>query len=148
MIYSRYNHPESRPKITCDQSKDPTQQDMKESCDINNIVKKFMRTGELPQGRGVPQYGDFASVHDFESSMNIVVNARRQFDAMPSDIRARFNNDPSMLLKFVSDASNVDEAVRLGILKKVSVNENLAQTAPNAGSGVSAPVTENKTSSN
>lgn len=35
-----------------------TQQSHFDQTDVNAIVKRFERTGVLPEGRGIPQYGD------------------------------------------------------------------------------------------
>lgn len=44
--------------------------------------------------------------------------AQEQFAALSSKIRKRFNNDPVELLKFVSDAKNLEEMYELGLAVK------------------------------
>jgi len=90
-------------------------QSFAEECDINTIVKRFNLSGQLPENVFVPQYGDFEEVFDFHTAMNVVAKAGEAFDAMPADVRARFNNDPGAFVDFVSDPANTDEAVKLGI---------------------------------
>lgn len=99
-------------------AKDPitTQQNFKEECDINNIMRRFEKTGELPNMiRQNPVYGDFSDVPTFTEAMNTVIRANEQFDALSSKIRAQFNNDPAEFLAFVHDPKNNEELVKMGL---------------------------------
>lgn len=97
---------------------DPTlaQQNFRDECDINTIVKRFGITGQLPENVRMPTYGDFLQVNDFHSAMNAVAAAGEAFDAMPADVRARFNNDPGAFVDFCSDEANRAEAIKLGLV--------------------------------
>lgn len=89
--------------------------------DINEILARYERTGELPVNAGAAVQGDFTDAGDFHSSMIRVCEAQEAFDALPAKIRKRFNNDPAELIAFVSDPANESEAVKLGLAKpKVS----------------------------
>lgn len=90
-------------------------QSSKEEADINVLVKRFGLTGQLPQGVIAPTFGDFGEVFDFHSAMNVIAQANEAFDAMPAEVRYRFQNDPGRFLEFVQDANNREEAIRLGI---------------------------------
>lgn len=94
------------------------QQNYKDECDINTIVKRFGLTGEMPENLKMPQSGDFTGVTDFHSAMNIVRQAEEEFLRVPAEIRARFGNDPGALLSFLDDDKNKDEAIKLGIVNK------------------------------
>lgn len=61
------------------------------------------------------KYGDFASVPDYQSAAQIYINAQNQFNSLDAHVRKRFNNNPAEFLEFASDASNVDEMVKLGL---------------------------------
>lgn len=95
-----------------------TKQEFRDECDITNIIDKFSRTGELPQpfvgGSGV--FADVSDIPDYQSSQNNVVRVREWFDGLPSNIRSRFDNDPSKLVQFINDPSNRSEAEKLGLL--------------------------------
>lgn len=95
-----------------------TQQSFKDECDINVIVERFGLTGELPNGIAMPVSGDFSGIVDFQSAMNVVRQAQEAFMELPGEIRARFANDPQRVLEFLNDASNRDEAIKLGIVAK------------------------------
>lgn len=96
---------------------DPTlaQQNFKEECDINYIVDRFTRTGQLPQG-STPQFGDFTFGSDYHTAMNQVRAADEAFMSLPAAVRSRFDNDAGKLLDFLADEKNVDEAERLGLV--------------------------------
>lgn len=93
------------------------QQHFKEECDINEIVRRFGLTGEMPENFRAPVYGDFTGVVDFQTGMNAVVQAQESFMSMPAEVRARFANDPQRLMEFLADDKNRDEAVKLGLVK-------------------------------
>lgn len=94
-----------------------TQQNQKDDCDINTIVRRFGLTGQLPDNVRVPQYGDFTGVQDFQTAVNAVRSASESFMELPAELRARFDNDPQKLLEFVANGDNRDEAVKLGLVK-------------------------------
>lgn len=92
------------------------QQQFKEECDINTIVRNFGLTGELPTSLVVPQPADFDQVHDFQTAMNVLRKAEESFMEMPADIRYEFGNDPGRFLAFVHNPANEARARELGIL--------------------------------
>lgn len=92
------------------------QQQFKDECDINNIMERFGLTGELPASPLPPQYGDFSGVLDYHSAMNAVLAAQDAFAELPATMRARFENDPYQLIRFLDDPNNRDEALALGLI--------------------------------
>lgn len=82
--------------------KDPSlaEADQAKDCDINEIVRRFNLTGQLPSDVRVPLSGDFTDVVDFKSAMNAIRSAQESFDAMPAAVRARFHNDPEEFVDF------------------------------------------------
>ena len=98
---------------------DPTmaQQQFREECDINTIMERFGRTGELIAPVRMPQYGDFDGVNDYHSAMNAIVEAQSAFDQLPAKLRARFSNDPAEFVEFCTNEENRDEAIRLGLVQ-------------------------------
>lgn len=93
-----------------------TKQSFRDETDINLIVKRFMVTGELPPPKRMPSFGDFEGTFDFQTSLNAVTEAREAFYSMPAEVRARFNNNPQLLMEFLDDGRNKDEAIRLGLV--------------------------------
>ena len=109
------------------------QQHQKDDADINVIVERFGLTGQLPNAITPPQYGDFSQVTDYHSAMNAVIAAQENFMELPAKLRARFDNDPSKLIDFVSNGDNREEAVSLGIIERQSQPQ--ADSAPAEGGG-------------
>lgn len=95
-----------------------THQSFKDECDINTIVARFGLTGELPGDFRMPVSGDFTGVTDFHTAMNMVRDAQDNFMRMPAELRKRFGNDPQVLMEFLEDANNKDEAIKLGLIDK------------------------------
>lgn len=95
-----------------------TQQQFVEEADINYIANRFIKTGELPLVPQMPTAGDFEGIFDFQSAMNTITQAKREFMALPAKMRSRFNNDPAELIAFIEDTDNRDEAIRLGLIPK------------------------------
>jgi len=92
------------------------QQNFKDECDINNIVRQFGLTGELPGQPLSPQYGDFTGVLDYHTAVNAVLAAQDQFMELPAQLRARFDNDPAKLIDFLDKQENREEATKLGLV--------------------------------
>lgn len=97
------------------------QQHFKDDCDINVLVERFTRTGQMPQ-RNAEDYsfGDFSAI-DYQSALDTVMVAREQFDTLPAKVRERFSNNPAQLLYFLENESNREEAIRLGLIAQPSV---------------------------
>lgn len=76
------------------------QQHQKEEADINTIVNRFLKTGELPPLRNAPTYADLQEI-DFQDAMDQVNLAQRSFDALPPKVRDAFQGDPARFLAYV-----------------------------------------------
>lgn len=103
-----------------------TQQQFKDECDINNIMKKFASTGEfthVTSNKGI--YADFTEIKDYQSMLDTVIYADHAFNTLPAELRKRFNNNAGELLDFIQDPSNYDEGVKLGLLNP-KTNSNLS----------------------
>jgi len=111
------------------------QQHFKDECDINNILRQFNITGQLPTSPLSPRYGDFTGIVDYHSALNAVIAAEDGFMALPADIRSRFMNDPEQLINFLDDPENKDEAIKLGLIDKklIENEEKIAQELSEKG---------------
>lgn len=99
-----------------DHSMDLTDQDAKEDADINNIMAAYLHGEPLPANVKLATYGDFYDAPDFNQAQLILSTANQQFDALPSTVRTKFDNDPAKFLAFVHDRNNFEEAKKMGIL--------------------------------
>lgn len=94
-----------------------TDQSFKDQCDVNNIVKRYEQTGQMPHvTRAVGQYMDSTELQDYSESMQRVLNANDAFLQLPATIRDRFANDPAKLIEFMQNPQNYDEGVKLGLV--------------------------------
>lgn len=100
-------------------------QSMKKDCDINNILRKYKKTGHLPELiKRNAQYGDFSQIEDYQTSLNTVKKAQEQFDSLSAEVRKKFENDPAKMLDFVSNPENIEEMYNLGLaVKPEEINE-------------------------
>ncbi len=95
-----------------------TQQAAKDSCDVNLIMKTYEKTGVLThENANMPVYGDFSNSGDYQAARNAVNAAQSEFALLSADIRRRFNNNPEEMLLFLDEPSNLDEAVKLGLVE-------------------------------
>jgi len=109
-----------------------TKQSFSKEADIDVILKKYVETGVITHGAvGEAMFGDFSTVGDYQAAVDAVMRAQEGFDSLPAEVRSRFNNDPSMLMEFVSHEENREEAERLGLVSKKPEKE-----APNVGDPV------------
>jgi phage internal scaffolding protein len=98
-----------------------TQQNFKKECDVNEILKKYQKTGlitHLNERQGA--YENFVGYDDYHTSMNAVIEARDAFLDLPAHIRKRFGNDPAEFLEFVNQPGNMDEMIELGLAKHIN----------------------------
>lgn len=97
-----------------------TQQQFKDECDVNNILRKYSEYGHLDHvNRAQPRYMDCSSIsaHTFQEHLDFMMDFEDHFDSLPEEIRKRFDDDPSLMMEFLSDERNHEEAMRIGILK-------------------------------
>lgn len=94
-----------------------TEQSHKDECDINCILRDYQRTGLLKHAKDHQGRYDDITVQDFQEAMNTVTQAQQMFSELPSSIRKKFHQDPSLFLEYVHDKNNLTEMQRMGILK-------------------------------
>ena len=103
------------------------EQSHERACNINNIVKRFQKTGTLEhQSKHEARYDDVTGA-DFTTMMNIVANANSMFEELPSSIRDKFNHNPAEFFDYVQNPQNKAEAVTLGIM---SEDDNYSPAPP------------------
>lgn len=92
-----------------------TQQQFGDEVNINTIVRNFGLTHELPPEVPI-YYADVTDMPDYQTSLNFVRQADANFMLLPADLRSRFDNNPQLLLNFLSNDANRDEAIKLGLI--------------------------------
>lgn len=94
-----------------------TRQADKDDCDINVMMARYQSTGVEPRvNPRAAQWGDFADVPTYQEALNVVRQADEDFALLPAEVRERFGNDPSGMLRFLSDEENRAEAIKLGLV--------------------------------
>jgi phage internal scaffolding protein len=93
-----------------------TEQAHKEAVDVNNILRKYDKTGVISHISNIEaKYGDMTGF-DFREMQAKIADANSRFEQLPSEIRNRFKNDPAELLEFMENPDNRPEAEKLGLI--------------------------------
>lgn len=109
-----------------------TKQSHKEECDIHRILRQYQRTGIITHVQSArPQYTDLPDVSDYQTAVNILMEANDTFAALPSAVRDYFQNDPARFLSAFQDDKQADKLREFGLLKPAA-----------SGSGREPPPTE------
>lgn len=119
--------------VACEPGSSLTKQSLTPETDINNILKKFQKTGMVEHlAKGEPFYGDVSNIADYQKALNIIQEADDLFMGMSPDIRERFNNNPAEMIAFLEDPKNLDKAIELGMAVK---REEKPKETTKAGEG-------------
>lgn len=81
------------------------QQSFKDEVDINTITRRFGITATMPFGRDGGMYGDFSGITDFDSAVALVKDTERRFHTLPADLREKFRNNPTNLVRFAQNST-------------------------------------------
>lgn len=105
------------------------QQHFKQESDVNYIVNRYLQTGVLEHvAADSPQFADlslFEGDFDLRRAYEAVEAAEASFGQLPSDVRKKLNNDPSLLMSWLSDPVNKADAIKYGLMV-----DNSAQGTP------------------
>ena len=120
-------------------STSPVEQNHKDRCDIDYIIRQYDKTGLITHvNRAVAEYGDYTEVNEYQEAMNIVLKAQQDFMGIPSDIRAKFQNDPGKFFEFATNPENFDEMVELGLAVKPETQPPVQIDEPDNGDDTGA----------
>lgn len=98
------------------EDEDLVQQHMRDECDVNVIMARYQKTGELTHLSGLlGEYGDFSDVGDYREGIERIMQADQAFMELPASIRDRFNNDPAQFIEFCSEKENLPELRKMGL---------------------------------
>lgn len=106
-----------------------TRQEFVSQCNINNIVNKYVKNGNNPFViTQDAKYGDFTNVPSHQDALDLILRAEDHFMQLPPQLRARFDNDAGLLLQFLGNPNNRQEAIKLGLVQ--DLNNDLQQNSP------------------
>lgn len=142
IIYHEYNRPEGKHVTEVyEYSKDGkilnpslTKQEMATDCDINNIMAKWVKTGQPPLVNPNFLSGDVSNAETYHDAMNFVAHVNSEFENLPARFRSKFDNNPEKFLEFVGNPKNQQELIDMGLAK-----DNRPPKAPDT---VPAPKTD------
>lgn len=115
--------------VVCGPSR--TKQSFREKVNVNSIVARYNKTGMVDHvSSKTPFYGDVSNIASYQEALAVVASANDLFNAMDSRVRERFANDPLRMIQFLQDPSNLDEAIKLGMVAKRPEEPVEAPVAP------------------
>lgn len=111
------------------------QQHFRDECDVNVIVDRYVKTGELSHLAEVPpHFGDVSEVPtDLISAFAHVEAAEAAFMDLPSGLRKELGNDPSRLSEWLLNPENRNAAIQYGLLNQ-TVQPESTNVEPNVSS--------------
>ena len=120
-------------KVQVDFSDSPsrTKSEFKDEADVNNIVAQCIKKAiALPSGDRQPMFEDFSNIGTYQDAVSSVAQANEEFSHLPSELRAKFDNNVQSLIDFMGDPENKEEAISLGLLPEEAPVEtnNLVET--------------------
>lgn len=96
-----------------------TDQSFKDIVDVNAQLRRAHEKGLLRHAKKYEgEYDDFPDF-DFQTAQFQLARAKSMFEALPSNVRNKFENDPAKFLKWANDPANVGEMKEMGILRGV-----------------------------
>ena len=117
MFPNQYTVTAARSKQFATVNKEPsmTQQSDKDDADINIIVSRFAKSGQLPAVQMEPLYADFTSAPDYRTAVELTNKANEAFYQIPARIRGQFDNNPQEFIAFALDPKNKDKMKEWGL---------------------------------
>jgi len=93
-----------------------TKQSMRDECDVNLIMAKYVKTGFIDHvASGVPSFVDVSEMSDYRSALEHVREVGEYFDHMPAAVRKRFENDPAMFMAYLESGASDEDLEALGL---------------------------------
>ena len=111
--------------LYCPPEEAVTRQEFAEDADVNVLMARFEKTGQLPSNVGAqaPAYLDVSEVPDLMTALSVVEDAKRAFMTLPARTRAEFENDPMQFVAFAEDPQNLDQMRKWGLAPPAAVPE-------------------------
>jgi len=103
--------------VDCSSDEVLTDQSQAKQCDINLIVARYQKTGQLPPFRdGV--YLDVSEFSDYQESLNRAHALQEYFGSLPASMRERYGNSPALFLEGIQSPEGREDAIELGLIRK------------------------------
>lgn len=134
LIRSRFTPVEDK-GLVCPPEEGKTQQHFKDECDINYLLRHY---NEIPAPP--PVFGDCTQYNDLQNCLDKVMAANDDFMSLPSDIRARFSNNPVDFFNFANNPANSEELINLGLAERRTSSLDVTGPTDSNSSVSSSPV--------
>lgn len=119
-----------------DTSPSLTRQEFAADADINEIMRRYQKTGVLPVNGRDPVYVDWTAVpSNLQDAMSAMYEAEAAFMTLPAEVRREFDNDPIAFVAFASNRENLVQMQDWGLAPKPAS----APSAPGAPASAGAP---------
>lgn len=116
-----------------DEPSKTVQADAKEA-DINKVISRIISGGGARVNSAPAVFADVSQFSGLQDALIMVSEAQEGFMSLDADVRERFDNDPVKLVAFLEDASNREEAVKLGLVEAATpVPASPVSPAPEPG---------------
>lgn len=86
-----------------------TRQSDASECDVNNIMKRYEKTGMLPPYANPGFFADVSAMGDFRQVVDTVAQTSAIFEQFPAAFRAEFDNDVATFVNWATDPANAGE---------------------------------------
>lgn len=127
VFYTRFRRP---PEVTlsCPAEERMTKSEFKDDCDINKIIARYQRTGQLPDNAkaAAARYGDFSEVPPYQEMLDRIRAADELFAALPAKVRKEFDNDAGNFIRATQTVEGMKILHDLGLTKIVEEAKDAA----------------------
>ena len=101
----------------------------RESCDINNLVARFNAGDVTALSRAQGAFFDATQLpHTYAEMLNTVINAEQTFNALPLEVREKFDNSYVKWVSMMDDAEQF--ALMMGVSKDAADPSEPAEPVP------------------
>lgn len=115
-----YEYPKRSVEIPyVDELPSKTDKSFAKECDINEIMARYAKTGEITHvARRQGVFADVSMMTNLVDAFSMVERAADAFSLLPSALREKLGNDPANFAGWLQDPSNHDEAIKFGLLER------------------------------
>ncbi len=117
VVYHEGKLPPFSPGTRCTAEEGKTRQSEADQADINWIVTKYEKTGQLTPVQREGVFMDLTEMPNFQGALNQVRKAEEYFMSLPPDVRAEFDNDAAVMLDAWNAREKSEIFERIGLLK-------------------------------
>lgn len=100
-----------------------TSQAPSDEVDINKIMARVIKGQPVLTSIGQPFYGDVSEFGGLQEAIIKVQEAEDLFMQYPAELREKFENDPVKMVEYLENPENLEEAIKIGLVKRLPAPE-------------------------